>query len=703
MSDAELPIAMRRQRRDTSSHPAVALSSREPTTPRRDTKTVRFSSPGPRAVKRETQSSSGLTPMMRRASIATPRHRRASTPAATSPSRCYRSYQALFLKPSTVEGRVERRIRRGNMRDLLNKVEQQKKRSVQQAQAEARRLRSEIDARDGEISRLRNTATLVNIQAVEQQLDGELLDGELGRRRGSSSSSGCDWTLAARDPLCQYSCMDELPDRDDALDDAFGDATAAQFAVSTPSRARISFPTPPATSPAGPTWPYKAGLASHVGVQTSFPHVTKQQLEEELASLQLEVCKLMTTLDSYRTLGQRIRARLSMSCVEAQSDETSEASCLHDIEQQVDSLMQAMDDRAAALELLTSSIAQLGFPGNGAAEMVVSLTSGFRAARLELEYLTPGEMTLPLTSHGAEVLDLLLTRLRAMATKCQQDEACIDEYHEIEQSLRKQLDARVSVVEELKADIVKAEKLVGEQARQLDEAHISNDRLRGAIDCYVRDIAELEKLVERLEQQARDAHATHRALHKSDLDTLAAREATIAELETKLAHTVQETERLQAKLGHVHESKTSQVLALNKRHGEALALRDARVLELRDQVDRVNESLQRAHDSIEQLRADKEALSTRMADEKRKAKAAVDGIKTELQRAVQMGQAFLDSPKGKSPSQQAAKSRPVSVPGPVKRPRRLWDAEMDKRSSSSSKRRRGDSGMALVEEDEVDA
>ncbi|PHH62806.1 hypothetical protein CDD81_6698 [Ophiocordyceps australis] len=699
MSDAELPITIRRPRRGTSSHVEVPPRE-EPRTPRRDTKTVRFSSPGPAAVKDETQPSSSLTPMLCRASIATPRHRRASTPG-TTPSRCYRPYQAapvppLFLKPSTAEGRVERRIRRGNMRDLLNKVEQQKKRSIQQAQAEARRLQSEIDARDGEIHRLRNNSALVNghrIRELEQQIYH--LGEELERRRGSSSSH--DWTLAARDPFSHYSCMDELPDHEDE----FGDATVAQLAASTPPRAQTSFPTPPATSPAAPTTPCKAARRSHVGVQTSLPDAAKQPLEEELASLQLEVCKLTTTLDSYRALGERVRARLAMSCAPVHGDGGSDASCLDDIEQQVESLVQAMDDRAAALALLTSCISDLGFPGNDAAEMVVSLASGFRAARLELEYLTPGELTLPLTSHGAEVLDLLLTRLRAMARKCQQDEACIDEYHEIEQSLRKQLDARVSVVEELKADMLKAEKLLGEETRQVEELQVSNERLRGAIDCYLRDIAELEKLVERLDQQARDAQATHQALHKSDLDTVAAREASMAELETKLAQTGQKAARLQAELGHVHESKRSQVLALNKRHGEALALRDARVLELRDQVDRVNESLRTAHDSMQQLRADKDALSTRMEEEKRKAKAAVDAIKTELQRAMQMGQAFLDSPKKPAPVRKAAKPRPVSVTGPVKRPGGLWDAAMARRSSS--KRRRVDSGMGLLEEDEADA
>ena len=59
--------------------------------------------------------------------------------------------------------------------------------------------------------------------------------------------------------------------------------------------------------------------------------------------------------------------------------------------------------------------------------MITALSSGFRAARLELEYLTPGEIALPLTSHGAEVLDLLLTRLRELAKKGKENDDAIDE------------------------------------------------------------------------------------------------------------------------------------------------------------------------------------------------------------------------------------------------------------------------------------
>lgn len=723
MEDLDVPIAIRRPRRSN-----VGVADREdarpiPKTPRRQKKAVRFSDPGP-ALTGSIEPSCGLTPMIRRTSIATPRRRRASTPASRGATPAAQGSGSTLFPDArhaaqalhqTADGRVERRVRRGNLRELLNKLEQQKRRSARLAQGEIDRLRSEVKARDREIHELQNATVVVDTERIwdlERQVED--LRDELGQRSATtprSQARSYDWTLAARDPFADdYSDMDVSPD-----DDHFGDATMAHFAASTPSKARSSFPTPPATSPPVPGTPcsrHGAPLptpapASHAGVQACFPDPARRRLEEELASLQLEVCKLTTTLDSYKGLSGRIADRLS-SVAPASAGDPAQAAPLEALERRAELLVQTMSDRTAALTQLSSSIADLGFPGNDAGEMMTSLASGFRAARLELEYLTPGELALPLTSHGAEVLDLLLTRLRVLAKKSQEDEATIDEYHEIEQSLRRQLDARVSVMDGLKAEMSKAEGLMAEKNARIQALQVGNDRLKGAVDGYVRDISELERLVERLDQDGKDAAAALQTQAQSGHAALASKDASIGALEERLADAMRRTATLQQEISDVQDSTTRHVVSLNKKHGAALALRDARVLELRGEMDRVNESLRAAHETIRALRVDNGGLAAQLADDRRRAKTAMDAMKAELQRALQVSQAFLDSPKrgaGRDDDDDAdtgygGSSSPARAT-PARRAGAYLSGDLARRGSGKT-RRRYDSGMGLLEEDEVD-
>ncbi|EFY91991.1 hypothetical protein J3458_018960 [Metarhizium acridum] len=713
MADLNIPIAVRRTRRsnvgivkpEETESPALP-----PKTPRRARKAVRFSDPG-------ISMSSGLTPMINRTSINTPRQRRrASTPAISTRSGTPGPQNPIFLSHNhhqsshplhhTIDGRVERRVRRNNLRDLLNKLEQEKKRKAQQSQAEISHLKSEIKSRDREIYELQNATIVVDNERIwdlEQQIEN--LKDELAKRPETPHhhTRSYNWTLAARDPFA-----DEYTDM--AMDeDQFGDATMAHLVTSTPSRARSSFPTPPATSPMLPSTPCSSRPClptprSHMGVQVCFPDVEKRQAEEELASLQLEVCKLTATLDSYRNLSSKLKEKLaSVESISPRSDGDSAADVL---EGKIEALLQNMSDRTEAVRQLSAAIADLGFPGADASEMIIALSSGFRAARLELEYLTPGEIALPLTSHGAEVLDLLLTRLRELAKKAKEDESSIDEYHELEQSLRKQLDARVSVMDDLKSEMAKAERLLHEKNLKVQELEIGNERLKGAVGGYIRDMSELEKLVQRMEQEHREACATHSAQREFDRQELAKRDASISELQERLADAVRQSANLQKEISDVQDSSTRHVVSLNKRHGAALALRDARVLELRGEIDRVNDSLRAAHETIRVLRVDKGSLQSRMEDERDKAKAAMDSMKAELQRVLQMSHEFLSSP-GRAEKQvylrDEAEDELASSPSCVDGKAVAAASDSLVPTTSAKKlRRRYDSGLGLLEEDDVE-
>ncbi|EEU42208.1 uncharacterized protein NECHADRAFT_93219 [Fusarium vanettenii 77-13-4] len=711
MEDLNLPIAVRRSRRSSIKPEPMADVPSSPRTsaktPRRSSKRrVRFSDPGLSA-------SSGLTPMVGRVSVSTPKRRRhSSAPVQSTPSRLEpkspglpQSGEVTFLSLRQVlDGRVQRRIRRNGLSEEMNTIQQEKRRRAKESKAEIEKLKNELKARDREIYELQNATIVLDTDRIwdlEKQIQD--LQSELRKRSSNANQNrGYNWTLAARDQF-PGDCMDMALDDDD-----FGEETMAQFVCSTPQtqRARDSFMTPPATSPTvpgSPLFPTLPVLNTNTGVQTgveagvqaTLPDPNQERLEGEMSTLQLEMAKLTETLDSYKALGSRLSDKLSEFCPHTETDSTTPA--IEGLEAQIEMMLQTMSDRAFALSQLTASITKLGFSGDDASDMMTSLASGFRAARLELEYLTPGEITLPLSSHGAEVLDLLLTRLREMAKKAKEDEDAIDEYHEIETSLRKQLDARVTVMDGLRAEMGKAEKLMSDKIARIRELEVANQRLKGAVDGYIRDISELEDLVQRMEREAHDAEDEHNVQLEVKRKVLTKKEDNIAELEAKLTDALQRSADLQKQMVELQESKMKDISELNRRHGAALAAGDANVMKYRGEIDKVNEALRTAHATICSLRVENSTLKTQMEQDREKASAVIDSMKEELQRVVQMSQEFLKTPsktQAETTQGSASSSRTVVNRGSY------FSGGLARRTSKKKMSRGQDSGMGLLDEDE---
>ncbi|KAG5944939.1 hypothetical protein E4U53_006795, partial [Claviceps sorghi] len=332
MADLDVPIALRRTRRSTAGTAAPKQEepvAAGPRTPRRRRKAVRFSEPA--------GSSSGLTPMVRRTHLDVlpgQQRRRASTPAVLCGGG---APPASHVLRHTADGRVERRLRRTQMRNLLNRLDRDRRHRARAARAQMEQLRAEIRRRDREIYELQNATVVIDTERIwdlERQVG--LLRGELARRpaagRGeertprpwNDDAAGGDPFLAALDD--EYADMMTMmgrDDDDDDDDDRFGDETMAHLVASTPSRARMSFPTPPATSPllepttpTTPTTPRSTRHRhrqphSHAGVQVCLADAATQQLEEELSSLQRQVGKLTAALDSYKNLGARLKQQLA--------------------------------------------------------------------------------------------------------------------------------------------------------------------------------------------------------------------------------------------------------------------------------------------------------------------------------------------------------------------------------------------------------
>ncbi|KAI4599945.1 hypothetical protein KJ359_001681 [Pestalotiopsis sp. 9143b] len=678
--DLDVPIALRRTPRrsrvgdaraaERGSTDAAASPSSCQTPSRTQTKKrVRFSDPGPDLTAHNSSSSTGLAPMVRRstlggAAVSSSKRRRYSAPAEDGDRAPGNEVHFLSLR-QVLDDRVKRRIRRNGLSEEMNIIDGEKKVRAQRQASEIERLRRELAHRDEEIESLRNATVVQDTERIlelEEQIDR--LRAEL-RSEEPADRTRLDWTMAAQDPFTDGFYDDD----DEGENDAFGDTTMADLVCSTPTRARSSFPTPPCTSPTLPNTPpsmrrrTSPPSLSHAGVQVQFPDLGNEALEDELGSLRLELTKLNNALASHESQRRRIAEKLSRVPLPSSLDRHS------GVEEHLDQVLQSLSDKTAGLHDLNTSLGALGFRGGDAAEIVASIAAALRSARLELEYLTPGEVTLPLSSHGAEVLDLVLVRLRDLSRQVKEDEAAIDEYHALELSLRQQLGARVEAADGLRREAQRAAERLRSKDERIAELEVGTDRLRGAVEGYRRDVAELEGLVQRMDEEG-----------QTRTDEIRALEARAASLQTQTAA-----------LGKQLADAQGQRASLNRSHGAALALRDARVSELRGEMDGVNKALRTAHETICQLRVQNVGLEESAGAERRKAKEAVDAMKAELARVMEMSVGILATPK-KTPGGGGRRSTRSSAGG----------SSSQASAWTGRKRRKYDSGLGFLSEEDVD-
>ncbi|KAK1830146.1 hypothetical protein QBC39DRAFT_261529 [Podospora conica] len=579
--------------------------------------------------------------MIRRTSLGLQKRRQSTParPAAASPD-AIKEVHILPLR-QVLDGRVKRRIRRSGLSEEMNAITRDKKRRAQEVEAELDRLRAELAAKDDEIHRLHDETVEIDsdriwdleqqVKALKERLVCRSDDGRQPQQQLLSSSPGVNWgsSAAAADPF-----VDDFMDVDhDDADDAgfFGESTVADFMCSTPDRRlRMSFPTPPTTSPArggggDPLTPCIRDFQalptplSHVAVQADLPDPEKEDLKAELASLQREVTKLTATLESHTALAARLSSKLAPFSPSPTPDQT-------DLDARLTHLLTLLSDRTTALTTLSTSLTTLGFGTGPPTAIIHTLTTSLRAARLELEYLSPGECPLPLTSSGAAVLDLLLVRLRALAKANREADDHIDEYHALELSLRQQLAARVSAMGTLHAEVARMEGEVRGRDGRIADLEIGMERAKGALGRYARDVGELEGLVGVLEREL-EAAVAGRAEDKGAMDKvvreqqgeLAARVRTIEELEGRLGEAVARTAELQSRMAELQVQCVKDVEEVGGRakaerekmaraQGTALALRDARVAELRGEVERVNAALRVAYETVKELRVENARL-----------------------------------------------------------------------------------------------
>ncbi|KAK3305623.1 uncharacterized protein B0T15DRAFT_434651 [Chaetomium strumarium] len=601
--ELDLPVALRRARRTLAKIKAAEqTSSVFQTRPAQDTLVVSTPKPKKRRVNQEADqpSATGLTPMMHRARLSS-----------------------------------KRRIQRTGITEEKDAVAPRRKQRARDIKDQIERLKEELARKDEEIERLQDETLVLDTDRIfdlEQQVAA--LTTELARhargQQGHISRVGHRATSTARNASDGGSMLLDIENEVEEL----GEVARAEIITSTPTRRiRASFPTPPSTSPSAPEMqtPCRRLTRSRcdVGVQSSLPDPEKQRVETELASLQFEMGKLTAELESYSALASRLSEKLSPFSVNTKCEAQLSSTSHSEIETRLTGVLQTLSDQAAVIAELGASLKSLGFKGSDAFEVVDSLRTHFRTARLELEYLTPGEIALPLAGAGAEVLDLFLSRLRKLARKKREADDCIEEYHAIEVSLRQQLSARVDAMDSLVNQLRESERSSRDKDTRIAELEVRLDGLKSAVSNYTRGISEIDPLTERIETELAAADSQVGGKRQTTEG-----QTSFTDLETKLASALELITALQSQLTSLSATHAEalqahkiQVSNLVKSQGACLAQRDARMVELRAEVHRFNAALLEAQSAVRKLWVENARLvaaNDRLVEENREALRQVE-------------------------------------------------------------------------------
>ncbi|CZR64489.1 related to USO1 Intracellular protein transport protein [Phialocephala subalpina] len=766
------PIAVRKKRRSSVRAPASRTNapntilrhgiSTPPSTPRRTKKRVRFSDPGPE-IQIES-ASSGLTPFIRRTSISSipTTKRRHSTPMRLSNRAEYDaspiSGEVQFAPLRQVlDGRVKRRLRRHRLSEEINTIEFDKRHETRERRSEVTRLREELAAKDLEVQSMRDEHDIASQLGLEsnvsmttnetlstkvQELEQEIQDlkAELHRKE-SDTEEEVDWDMAARDP---YDAGFDDDDDDNMVTNYDYEDTMMNDdeVMASPARLNTSFPSPPSSMP---NTPCRTTSSISAGTQAELPmsDPEKEELKTELETLQGEIEKLNAAIAFNKDHQDRLTTKLtdfipssSFSLHNNGDEHTTLDSALDRVLTTLALTQSSSLEHQTAFSALSTEISNLDFGSSAPDETLELIASQFRQARLDLEYLCPGELSIGF--ENSKLLELLVDRVKALTQKVKEGDESVDQYHEQELLLRQQLGSRVEAMDELRGQLKLADEVVGSLRSDIVEKDTDNDRLRKALEGYREEVKGLEDLIDRVERESLlkegalqseiadlDQRLQHEVMRSEALQADSEGMQTVmVELQRRLSAAIDSAAEVKSQLDNLTPETTAQVAEKDVRiaelgtqivglknaatereqaHGSALALRDARVSELRTEIERTNNALKSAHATILTLRTENHCLNFKLQAEKSKGQEAVQAVLNIMGYPTP-----TSNGKTSAAGPMADSSSPVKGPtGPglltpasssVVRRGSMFDAGLARRGSR--KRRKYDSGLGFLSEGE---
>ena len=623
----------------------------QPTTPsrRRSKKRARFSNPS--------MSTTGLTPSVLRASLATPR-RQPSVPTRTPYSTATQEIQFTPYR-QVLDERSKRRIRRNGLSEEGNDYAADKRIKAE--------LEKRVQAKDEELTKLREeleavkAASANNVPCAEEDTSSQRIDeveAELAALRESFNSAA-------------------VAGNDDDFADINWDHVNVRKAGATPAPRSDGGDTIP-------IWEDDDVLTTDVGINTDAQTECGQDVELLAMALDLEAAK-----HEKRKLFQDVRQQLPSSSTNPtpsfefadspsrpQQNLTTSLSSLpsppKDFYRNLAATLKATtsraDDAELALHNLDTDLKSLGFEGSDAGAIIADIVSQFRKARLELERAVPGETVTAF--ENAKVLPDIIARVKSLVRQLKDKEAEMKAMRDQQKTLKGNFEHAIMASDKSNRRVWDLENSVEASAEEmlqtrmkvqaLEKESAEKDKnvsaLITALEKYRQDVTRLEQLVTQLEsevvfkvQEAKDVASLEKEQQLLDLEAQVAAEergrraaetsalerlAVIKDLEAKLEVAQRRAFDVQLQLNAVSAFKEEEEFKLKKKLHEQDEQAQAQLGALNTRISNLGTALASANAEVEKLKVHKLKLEERVRKEVELGERAVEVIKEELMKSL---------------------------------------------------------------------
>ncbi|KAI9816018.1 MAG: hypothetical protein M1827_002010 [Pycnora praestabilis] len=724
------PIALRRKRRSSTGKPqqptgdAIAPGlmqnsddqSLEDTEsvdkPRKSSKRVRFSDPGPVIVE---TSSTGLTPSIRRTSLG-------PSPSSIKCSR--KSIQQLSIPidlPSpvplcgelqfaplrqTLDARVKRRLRRNHLSEEINEIVSEKRLATRQKH-EVDDLSKEVHDRDAMVKELRN-----ELEVTKQ------LGTEVGAAATQSSINDDDEVMMVQD-------------------NEFGIADGEYIMINGADSPTILLNRRGSSLTAAVA--SRHGESADAGTQVGSPNCSHQ---EELKFLQKELQIRDARLEKVDTDRYRWIAKLQSHVSIA---DLQDKHALEDAINQVLTSMIITESRAKEAEeafaALRNEISALGFEDDGAEGVLKKIMESFRQARLDLEYLAPGEIVGGFDN--GKLLSTIVDRIRILLRKVRHANEAVEKQEQQNSALRGQFNNTLCRLECLKNHNLEYQKTMAATTQKLkdannravdlekevDEKERSTEKLQRALEGYREEVKSLENLIERMEGNHNTANeGLQRRVDEAVADLegqiecekserqiveaqLAEGKQTIEELEQRVSKALELVEQVRVETQNLLHIKEDTIATLQQsifKKDEALldslVDKDAQLSSLREEVGSLTSALAEAHAIVATLETAKAAFEAQVHNEADHGTRAVENMQTEMMRSLarigEVKNSYLRGTKLRSVNGKESDEDEIEERGPLTPNSVVRFADIVVENIRRKGSRGYDSGIGILEEEE---
>ena len=776
--DLDLPVALRRRKRrcstlapsgdsqDTISVGAIEGNQTEaatvastPSRTRRK-KRVRFSAPGPSTAtaiatpsRRAASGTTGLTPFIGRTTLSSSNaSRRYSAPIGTPHPILitnafdqidYNSIQTVQFTPlrQVLDERCKRRIRRNGLSEEMNEYEADRR--------EKERPRKEIEVKNEELRCMKEelekqkAVDNVPVEAKKTQSIDEV-EEELRVLRRSMEEHVADdnGVILVPDSMQARDADDDMiqifEDNDDATTEPFDSSSVYRSALINQVETRDA-----TTSADLPDLRQDAELLT----MALDLEKAKQEKREVFKEWRKHFSPSKGIGGSTTGSGLNFQDTPSRAASTATSFSRSLPSPPPNFLQQLSSKLKATTTRAEDAELalcaLETELRTLGFVGKDGLDIVAEIKGKFRAARLELERVVPGETTFGFDGNR-NLLPELLKNMKQLLHQVRDREAELRTLNDQHRALKGNFDHACISIEKAAKKIgdledtvdTNAEELldmrirVQEVEREESEKEKTVQTLVQALEKYRADVARLEQLITTME--AEEPFKIHSAQEQIQLsmtadtaeirDKLSAEEQARQAAENMAAQRLHQIEQLQSAFEAATNHAKEMQLQVNKLQAqkeeedfkvkrtlhEKGEQHQAQLGSLNAKISNLSTAVEEANADVAKLKAAKDRLEARLKAEIEQGQRAVEAMQHELIRSLakvnESRKSYLRGTKIRyanseieqeemeresSPSSSSAPMTPVSLV-------RFADVEMERgKGKMKIRRRRYDSGVGM--------